>query len=119
MGITMNKNLLEYIVKNASEKIEKLAIENELEPSISIGIAKNLIGNEGDVLSLSDKQKFHYEKCINPLIEKVPCEGVIGLVEDGNTCWGDNFVDEESLLISYIEDNIQCQQCRSYVDQMK
>lgn len=115
----MNIKLLEYLVKSAPERIETLAMENKLEPKVTSGIAQYLIGQNGDLSALTDKQRFHYESCIKPLLEKVPCEGVIGLVEDGNTCCGDNFVDEESLLISYIEDNLKCQQCRSYVDQMK
>lgn len=108
----MNLNVLSYILDNAQGKIEELAIENKLEPSVSIGIAKRLFGNYGDVSQLTDKQLHHYESCIKPLIENVPCQGVIGIVEDGNTCYGDSFIDDESLLISYIEDDFKCQLCR-------
>ena len=108
----MNLELLLYIVNSVPEKIESLAKAVNLEPSVSIGVAKFLHVNNGDVSRLSEKQLHHYENCIKPLIENVPCQGVIGIVEDGDTCYGDSFVDDESLLISYIEDDFKCQLCR-------
>ena len=116
----MNLNVLSYILDNAQGKIEELAKENKLEPSVSIGIAKRLFGNHGDVSQLTDKQLHHYEKCIRPLIENVSCDGVIGLVEDGNTCSnGTGYIDDESLKDCYILDNFKCQHCRHDAEKMK
>ena len=106
----MNIEVLEYIVTNAPHYIEELAEENRLDETASIGVAKYLIGEKGDVSKLSSKQKHHYEKCIQPLLENVRCDGVFN---DGETCVNDGYVDGESLLGSYMEDDFKCQLCRS------
>ncbi|MFM5646344.1 hypothetical protein [Aeromonas caviae] len=114
----MNLEVLNYIVENAVEKIEELAEENNLDCHASVGVANFLLGNDGDVSKLSDKQRYHYENCIQPLIERVPCDGVIGPVEDGDTCSGDGYVDDESLMGCYLEDDFKCQLCRYDAEKM-
>lgn len=104
----MNLEVLNHIVTNAPEFIEGLAEENMLDGQASIGIAKILLGNNGDLAELSGKQNFHYEKCIMPLIENVQCEGVFG----PETCTGTGYVDDESLLGCYISGKFQCQLCQ-------
>ncbi len=109
----MNLEVLAFIVDSAPEKIEELAGSEKVDSAASIGVAKALIGNGGNVEALSAKQKFHYENCIAPLIENVACDGVIGYHEDGSdTCSGNGYIDEESLLASYMEDDFKCQLCR-------
>ncbi len=108
----MNIEVLSHIVNNSVELIERLADENGLDCSASVGVAKLLIGNNGNISELSPRQKHHYEKCIQPLIEDVPCEGVIGPVEEGSTCSGNGYIDDESLLGCYLEDDFKCQLCR-------
>lgn len=114
----MNLNVLSYVVNSNPEKIEALAKENGLESSVSIGVAKSLLSNSGNVSLLSDKQRYHYESCINPLIENVPCDGVFGSDEDVNTCYGSGYIDDESLLGCYIKDNFKCQTCRHDADKI-
>lgn len=115
----MNLEVLNYVVENAVERIEDLAEENGLDPSASVGVAKFLIGHNGDLSSLSSKQMFHYEHAIEPLIERVPCEGVIGYVEEGDTCNGDGYIDDETLIFCYIDDDFKCQICRHDAEKMQ
>ena len=114
----MNLDVLSYIVNSAPEKIESLAKENNLESSASIGVAKSLLRNSGNVSLLSDKQRHHYKNCIKPLIENVPCDVVVGSTEDGDTCYGSGYIDDESLLGCYIEDDFKCQTCRHDAEKM-
>jgi hypothetical protein len=119
----MNLEVLEYIVDHAVERIEELADECSVDSSASIGVAKMLLFNNGDLSKLSEKQAYHYENCIKPLIERVQCEGVFGPMDnddtcgdddgiDGSTCSGDGYIDDESLMGCYLEDEFQCQFCR-------
>lgn len=110
--------VLNYIVENAVEKIENLAEANNIDSHASVGVANFLLGNEGDLGKLSEKQRFHYENCIKPLIENVRCEGVIGPVENGDTCNGNGYIDDESLMACYIEDDFKCQICRFDAEKM-
>lgn len=104
----MNISVLEYIVNNKVELIEENAVESKNDPRAAVGVAKHILGNNGDLSTLSSAQSYYYQKFILPLIEKVPCEGVLG---DG-TCTSDGFVDDESLVGCYIEDEFLCQHCR-------
>lgn len=104
--LIVNKNILEEKSK-----------EVHLDSGVLVGIVKKLIGNDGDLSQLSSKQIFHYNNVIKPLIERVPCSGVMGFVQTENgkwhdTCNGDGVIDEESLFISYQEDDFKCQICR-------
>ena len=104
----MNLEALKWIIDNRVELIEENADGTKYNSGTTVGIAKFLLGNQGDLDSLSPPQKYHYTEFIMPLIESVPCEGVYG--ED--TCTGNGFIDDESLVGCYIEDEFQCQLCR-------
>lgn len=88
LGVEFTLGVLAYIVDNAVEKIEELAEENRLDSSASVGVAHFLLGNNGDTEKLSAKQRHHFDNCIQPLIENVVCEGVIGPLDEGDTCNG-------------------------------
>ncbi len=104
----MNLEVLQHLVSNERERIEDLAHENNVNATVLVGVAKFLVGNDGDVTLLSPRQKLYYEKAIEPLIENVPCHGIFG----DNTCTGDGIIDDESLLDCYLERKFLCQHCR-------
>jgi len=104
----MHLQALKWIVDNKVELIEENVAGTKYDPLITVGIAKRLVANSGDLSSLSPSQKYHYEEFIKPLIELVPCEGVLG--ED--TCSGNGYIDDESLIGCYEDDEFLCQLCR-------
>jgi hypothetical protein len=104
----MNLELLGYLLNDGVHHIEELVNITKYDLTPATGVGAILLANEGDIEKLSPKQKFYYEKFIKPLIENVPCEGIYG----PGTCTGTDFVDDESLLISYQEENFLCQHCR-------
>jgi hypothetical protein len=95
----MHLQALKWITDNKVELIEENVVGTKYDPSTTVGIAKLLLANKGDLDSLSAPQRYHYEEFIKPLIESVPCEGVFG--ED--TCSGNGYIDDESLIGCYIE----------------
>lgn len=104
--------VLQHIVDNEEELIIALAEENNLKSDASIGVAHFLLGDTNNFSKMSSHQKFHYENTIKPLIYKVLCDGMIGEHEDGSSsCIGDGFIDEESLLGAYLEQDMRCQHC--------
>ena len=109
----MNLEVLNHLIHNDVERIEALATDKRVDAAASVGIAKLVSAQKGDVTSLSAKQAFLFDAAVRPLIQNVRCEGVIGLLEDGNdSCMNDSIIDDESLLLSYIDDDFKCQQCR-------
>lgn len=114
----MNLEVLKHIVDNEVEKIEELANENNLDCRASVGVASFLLGNDGDISKLSHKQQHYYQHCIQPLIEDVPCNGVIGMVEEGDTCNGNGYIDDQSLMGCYLEDDFKCQICQFDAEKM-
>jgi hypothetical protein len=112
MRKTMNLDVLSHIVDNDPERIEDLAQEAKQDPKAAIGIAAKVLGEKTDS-DLSEKQKFVFDRCIRPLIEAVPCDGVFGMDEEGHdTCPHGGIIDDESLLLCYQEDEFMCQNCR-------
>ena len=86
----------------------------------SFGIAKKVLSEKGDIKNLSPKQKFIFDKCVRPLIEAVPCDGVMGMNDDGlDTCTHGGVIDDESLLLCYQEDEFMCQNCRYDFEKMQ
>jgi hypothetical protein len=106
--------VLKHIVSNNPQYIEELAEQNKLDESASVGIARAIIGYDGDISKLKPNQNHHYEKCIKPLLEDVPCDGVFG----PDTCTGTGYVDDDSLLISYMSGDFMCQHCRFDADRI-
>jgi hypothetical protein len=120
----MSLEVLELIFNNCPEKIEQLAEENKVKNvDVSLRLADLLGRGKKTLEELTDAQMYHFEKTMRPLIENVPCDGVLGIIEndDGeyvDTCNGNGYIDEESLLISYQEDDFKCQICRFDADRM-
>ena len=116
----MDLEVLNLLLDNPSY-IEDRANDADVDSDASIGIIKKLIGRKGDYSSFGYKEMYHFNNVIKPLIEQVHCEGVIGMIEDDNgdwvsSCSGDGFIDEESLLMSYQEEDFKCQICRFDAD---
>ena len=119
----MNLEVLGFLIDNESY-IEDMAESAKVDSSASLGIAKSLLANDGDVSLLSAKQIYHYDEVIKPLLENVQCEGPIGMMddEDGNwvsSCVNGGIVDDESLYQSYLEEDFKCQICRYDSERMK
>ena len=112
----MDLEVLEHLIDNESyitEQADSVGAKSE----VSLVIAKILLDNKGDISSLKGNQIFHYERVIKPLFENVECVGPIGLVENGDggfdsSCVNGARVDEESLLVSYQDEDFLCQICR-------
>ena len=114
--MAMNLEVLKFLLEDEnSYLIEDLAIENKLNDSASIGIGKFLLANKGDTGLLSKNQIHLYKNCIEPLITKVRCQGILGdMGDDDNgepisTC--DNFIDDDVLHLCYISDEFLCSNC--------
>lgn len=115
----MNLEVLNHLIQNDVERIEQLAAKGKVDAVASVGIAKLIAAQKGDVTSLSAKQAFLFDTAVRPLIVNVPCEGVIGLMEDGSdSCVSGGFIDDESLLLSYLDDDFKCQHCRHDAERM-
>jgi len=65
----MNLKALYHLAHDNPDAIRKLAIQQGLDPVVSLGVVKLMLANDGNLASLSQKQKHHYEMTIKPLIE--------------------------------------------------
>ena len=65
----MNLQALYKLKHENPEAITRLAEENGCDPVVSMGVALLLLANDGNLASLSVKQKEHFEATIKPLIE--------------------------------------------------
>jgi hypothetical protein len=116
----MNIVALRHVVENNPELIEE-NVPARGNPAAAIGVAKFLVGNNGNVEALSENQRYHYENYIRPLVENVPCSGVFGPEdEDGNGgCIGNGRIDDEDLDGCYILDEMLCQECQALQTRMQ
>lgn len=118
LELTMPLEVLQFISENCPEKIEELAEARGVRNvDVSLRLARLLSQGELSIDELTEAQMYHYNQTMRPLIERVSCDGVLGMIENENgeyidTCNGDGYIDEESLLISYQEDDFKCQICR-------
>ena len=113
----MDLNVLKFVIDNEHEHLIEAVEDSGSTLDAAIGVAKFLIANNGNLSLLKGKQNYVYEKCLEPIF-RIPCEGLIGDVDDGGSCNGDGFVDEESLMGCYIEDDFRCKFCRSDAERM-
>ncbi|UYF57253.1 hypothetical protein M2R49_08895 [Citrobacter amalonaticus] len=104
----MNIDVLQYLERDGREHVEQLVGRTQYDSNATFAVIRILIAQNGNEEVLSERQKFHLREFIEPLIYGVPCTGNFG--ED--TCTGNGFVDDESLLMSYQEDDFKCQLCR-------
>ena len=65
----MNLKALFHLAHDNPAAIRQLAEQHGLDPVVSMGVVKLMIANDGNLASLSQKQKQHYEVTIKPLIE--------------------------------------------------
>ncbi len=110
----MNIPVLKYLVEERENLIEERLAGTKYDPAATIGVAKALIGNGGDTSALSSAQLFHYETFIKPLLF-VECEGPVGYVDDEmqkSSCVHCTYIDDESLLFCYLEEDFVCSSCR-------
>ena len=68
----MNLRALFEILDNDPAAIRTLAAEHGLDPVVAIGVAKLLIANDGNLGSLSPRQRQHFDLSIKPLVETPP-----------------------------------------------
>jgi hypothetical protein len=107
----MDLNVLEFVIDKDHDHLIEAVADSSSTLDAAIGVAKFLIANKGDLSLLKGKQNYVYETCLKPVF-RVPCEGLIGDVEDGDSCSGDGFVDEDLLMQCYQDDDFRCQLCR-------
>ncbi|AJO77494.1 hypothetical protein [Pseudomonas sp. MRSN 12121] len=110
----MNLAALRHIVENNPELIEENVPERG-NSAATIGVAKLLVGNNGNVAALSENQRYHYETYIRPLVESVPCDGIFSADAEGehDGCIGNGIIDDDDLEGCYILDEMLCQECQS------
>jgi hypothetical protein len=64
----MNLHALYTLHNDSPEAIAKLAEANGLDPVVAEGVVILLLANDGNLASLSPRQKEHYEVAIKPLL---------------------------------------------------
>lgn len=64
----MNLKNLYHVYTTTPDSITELARQHGLDPVVSLGVVKLLIANDGNLASLSQKQRQHFELSIRPLI---------------------------------------------------
>lgn len=64
----INMQKLFHLKTENPEAIEQLAEESGMDPVVSMGVAILLIANDGNLASLSPKQREHFDATILPLI---------------------------------------------------
>jgi hypothetical protein len=65
----MNLKALYHLAHDNPAAIRQLAEQQGLDPVVSFGVVKLMLANDGNLASLSPRQKQHYELTIKPLIE--------------------------------------------------
>lgn len=103
----MNLGVLEFAVGQEHQLLLDAVDESNTSLDAAIGVARKLIAEDGDLSVLSEKQLYVYRSCLEPLFS-VPCDGLYG----DDTCIGNGWIDDESLLMSYEDDEFLCQHCR-------
>ena len=110
----MDLEVLEFVLDNGHENFINAIKNSHSNYEVASSVGEMLLASKGDVSKLKGNQIYVYEKCIAPIF-KVPCEGIYGK----GTCTGNRFVDDESLSMSYQEDDFLCQHCRNDREQHK
>lgn len=104
----MDIQLLRYLVNDAEERIDELT-PNDQAQQAALGVGRQLIGDGGQLGNLTQNQRYTYESYLRPLMEDVPCDGMLG---DQESCTGNGVIDQEDLLLCYQQDEMRCQICR-------
>lgn len=109
----MDLEVLQFVIDTEHEHLIEAVSGTGSSLEATHGIAQLLLANNGDTSILKGKQNYVYEKCIEPIFH-VACDGIYG----DDTCTGNGVLDEESLLMSYQEDEFLCQHCRFDADRI-
>lgn len=64
----MNVGALYRLSEEEPEAIERLCAEQGLDPVVSMGVVKLMLANDGNLASLSSRQREHFDRTIAPLI---------------------------------------------------
>jgi len=67
----VNLRALNILLHDTPGTIEAYASEIGLDPVVAKGLAILLIANDGNLATLSPKQREHYDKVVKPLLEKI------------------------------------------------
>ena len=65
----MNLKNLHLLFTTSPSSITALAEQQGLDPVVALGVVKLLIANDGNLASLSRRQRDHFDRIIKPLIE--------------------------------------------------
>lgn len=65
----MNLRKLFAVLEGEPGAIRALAEQQGLDPVVALGVAKLLIANDGNLASLSPRQRQHFDLAIAPLLE--------------------------------------------------
>ncbi len=65
----INMKNLHHVYTTSPNAIAELVSRNGLDLVVAMGVVKLLIANDGNLASLSEKQRRHFELAIQPLIE--------------------------------------------------
>lgn len=65
----VNLQALNILLNDTPGVIEKRATELGMDPAAAKGLSILLIANDGNLASLSPKQREHYEKVVHPLLK--------------------------------------------------
>ena len=117
----MNIPVLRYLVEEREDLIAERLVGTKYDIAATIGVAKALIGSAGDIGALSSPQKYHYDNFLKPLLFVV-CVGPVGFVDDDmekSSRVHGGIVDDETLLLSYREEDFVCSNCRHDRDSMQ
>ena len=64
----MNLKALHEILSTATASIQQRANESGLDPVVALGVATLLLANDGNLASLSTRQRQHFDYSIAPLL---------------------------------------------------
>jgi len=67
----VNLCALNILLHDTPGTIEVYATEVGLDPAVAKGLSILLIANDGNLASLSPRQREHYNKVVLPLLEKI------------------------------------------------
>ena len=67
----VNLRALNILLHDTPGTIEAYATEIGFDPAVAKGLSILLIANDGNLASLSPKQREHYDKVVLPLLERI------------------------------------------------
>ena len=106
----MNLSALKEINQNSPEILNESSRNNKADEAMITGIAA--FAAENGYQALREKQKYHFDNCIRPLIEDVQCSGYTHEFDDvKREC--NNYLDDEELVEYYRLQGKYCESCEA------